>query len=548
MLSDLGKTLESERNHLLKRIEMDEVKLRKLQDEVEAQRQVVLKKKEGMGKYSALFMHPKRNKKTDRMQRMGRQNAVMQTKRIIEAQIEHVKFEYESLDVKFNRALGRNMDLRRKIDLLRRERVIYRKLFTKLERELKDIKKQIGQENETIERLYEQRDMAQMDMVDLKQEMEHTQAEIRREWDLLNQVIQVARDKETVNSGEVEDVTVGLLTPEEEEQLKQSVRKGMWALGKGKVQLKAHKARIMEHEEIWNRISKGTGHGSVEELVNAFKTAEERKYNKVAAASLLTTEIEGLEMELKDLYKHLKSRKGIMGGGDKDAQRSAQAEALKQRVDKTETALKQQQAENATARKLLEALMDPVMALFTRLGCDRLVGSGGDEEGIVVATTDADPDDGAPRPFFDAAVRQSINSGLSINNVEDFISVIEARARYMVQQYAAVTSMSARPTSSTLGPLAPPGKMRELIQSSALTVAAADDVFGLAAKDGDIEDRPLSRGEMLRRAAMQLQADAFKATKSASLAAVQVLASQDQHGAYGTAAQFMASGNSKHEP
>ena len=80
-----------------------------------------------LGKYDRFFLNDKGHHP------LGRRNAVLATKFIVERQLNKVEVELGRVIAKRNAASDNNADVRRRIDSVRRESVVFRDLFNKME-------------------------------------------------------------------------------------------------------------------------------------------------------------------------------------------------------------------------------------------------------------------------------------------------------------------------------------------------------------------------------------------------------------------------------
>lgn len=110
-----------------------------------------------------------RHKVLHQRKHLGGVNASKENHQMINKQIRILENRLDKALTKFNEALANNKELRDTIDGLRRERVVFDNIYRKLERELLDKKKQMGEIIEASNLAYEQRDVAQMEIASIEQ-------------------------------------------------------------------------------------------------------------------------------------------------------------------------------------------------------------------------------------------------------------------------------------------------------------------------------------------------------------------------------------------
>lgn len=91
---------------------------------------------------------------------MGGVNAGFESQVTISKQIKILENRLDKANQKFNEAISLNSRLRKEIDSLRRERVVFDNLYKKLEKELNKKKIKMAEIIENANNAYEQRDVA----------------------------------------------------------------------------------------------------------------------------------------------------------------------------------------------------------------------------------------------------------------------------------------------------------------------------------------------------------------------------------------------------
>ena len=116
---------------------------KELEQKIMALESKVFERRQRLGEYNALFMSLDGAAERAPRQRLGAREAVSGTKRIIEINLHKVQSELAAQGMKLNRARDRNLHLREKVDLLRKEHITFRKLFGSMGGDLEGLKEKI---------------------------------------------------------------------------------------------------------------------------------------------------------------------------------------------------------------------------------------------------------------------------------------------------------------------------------------------------------------------------------------------------------------------
>ncbi|CAE7640739.1 ODA1, partial [Symbiodinium sp. KB8] len=451
--------LGGEREAVLAKLEKTKAEIPDLKNRIDALKTKVEEKRNAMGRYTGLFTANEVDADLREVKQLGRRNAAQQTKVIMEKKLNHLQFEIESTDVKFQNALGRNLNMKKEIDILRRERITFDNLFDKLERELQRTKKEISATETEVEENYAARDAAQYEMQDVTTEMDHAEAEVRKEMAAINKLF-MAEEAAAEGSAEAK---VGNLSLEQENQLRRNVKKGMWKLGKDKALLRSLKMQLMKYEHTWNEIMKHTRCNTIEELTDKFREFERavrvtflssgqlcvsylrhhQKFGKVSAAGALVHEIETLEREVKELKAleevNQREQEEAGAGVELNARDSIEDGAVRD----LEAKLQGYQHKIHRLKHEQEVLLEPVYNLFCKLGLDRQVTASGEDPKERPAArvqsmpraSDAESShhkpeeaDALPPMFSHARVVQDVTNGITLKTLPVFLGILEQYA------------------------------------------------------------------------------------------------------------------------
>lgn len=124
---------------------------------------------------------------------IGGVNAGQENQNSLCKQIKILENRLDKANQKFNEAISVNKNLRQQIDSLRRERVIFDNLYKKLEKELHDKRKKMAEIIETANSAYEERDKANDQIENLKQQAKREAKDFENELKELSQLAEKNR-------------------------------------------------------------------------------------------------------------------------------------------------------------------------------------------------------------------------------------------------------------------------------------------------------------------------------------------------------------------
>ena len=114
-------------------------------------------------------------------EQIGGINASRDNASALNKQLRILENRLDKANQKFNEAIAQNKVLREEIDNLRRERVIFDKIYQKLEKELHSKRKDMANIIEAANNAYEDRDKAQDTLTTIKDQAKKEQAEFEKE-------------------------------------------------------------------------------------------------------------------------------------------------------------------------------------------------------------------------------------------------------------------------------------------------------------------------------------------------------------------------------
>ena len=125
--------------------------------------------------------------------RMGGINASKENNRNIAKQIRILESRLDKALMKYNETLANNTELRKKIDGLRQERVVFDGIYKKLENELQGKQEIMAKLIEQSNQAYQARDAAKEEMRRIQIEGQWKQASFEKQWKELGEAIEADR-------------------------------------------------------------------------------------------------------------------------------------------------------------------------------------------------------------------------------------------------------------------------------------------------------------------------------------------------------------------
>lgn len=133
-----------------------------------------------------------------------------------------------------NEERKKNRELKRTINDFRQERLVFNGVFTRLEQELEKEKSRVDHSTTAIEAAYASRDKAQTLMRELSEEFQVEKSRWLKEWRELGAKLGATDEvQEATTVGNMDEFKLGELTLGEEQQLKSSLWKKLWGMGRG---------------------------------------------------------------------------------------------------------------------------------------------------------------------------------------------------------------------------------------------------------------------------------------------------------------------------
>ncbi|KAI8507209.1 hypothetical protein Bbelb_145890 [Branchiostoma belcheri] len=261
----------------------------------------------------------------------------------------------------FNEALTRNAKLREEIDSLRTERARFEQLFKKLDKELKDTRKEIGETIESSTAAYDSRDEAQAKMILLKEKADKDLAQHTQETKELQRVIDHDRKLK-------EFMGIKTMEREEDEQARaQRIKREMEEAERKKKEAKEES--VETYEEAFMKIREVTGEEDLDLLVEKFIETEDRNFALFNYVNEQNNELEKLHDEIEEIQEEIKRFQ--QQGVSIEQQRQLILKDLEEQSETAGKTANEHDERSKAINKILDQLKAGINSLFDKLSCDR---------------------------------------------------------------------------------------------------------------------------------------------------------------------------------
>lgn len=334
----------------------------------------------------------------EQQKKMGGCNASSQSDIAVTKQIRILENRLDKSLVRFNESLATNRKLRETIDNLRRERAVFDTIYKKLEREHQEAKSAMADIIESSNQAYEARDEAQAKLALQKDKVE--------------------KEMMTYNT-EIKDLTRFL---EQDKKLKmfmgvkaqdREIEEGEAVAGKVKKDVEDKEGAesgetVQSYEEAFAKIKEQTGLDDIDQVVEKFQAEEKKNFSLFHYINELNNEIEALDEKKNEFQSQIEVIKSQ--GKRIDNQRKRALAHLEETLNNSEKEASALELKYTNTTKILSQMKTGVVRLFDRIGCDKT--SLNDMLG---------------------------NTGISENNIIQYLGIIEQRANEILQMYNAVS-------------------------------------------------------------------------------------------------------------
>jgi len=246
---------------------------------------------------------------------------------------------------------------------LRRERVIFDKIYKNLEAELKQKKKVMSEKIEKAEESYLERHFGNLHLAEAKEKAKNERANFEQEWKKI--------EKEIEESKKVYDYQKNIEENKIAEMKKadQNAFKDLRAEEeKQRKALEQTMNELMEIEKNIDKLKKETNIGSIEEIVKAFKEYEDTNASLSKHVSDLNTDLEKVEKQIADTKREIDQYKGAGLLGEDPGKTQVDAE-LAGKIEDTTKKIEFYTKKYEDTMKTISALKIGIRNIYESIGC-----------------------------------------------------------------------------------------------------------------------------------------------------------------------------------
>jgi len=448
----------------------------RLQDQADAfTRKIELERRRGVDLETQIR---KTKEKIDEQRRkMGGIDAAREDTVKTQRQIKILENRLDKALAKHNEALAKNKHLRRTVDDLRKERLVFDDIYEKLQHELEEKKLEMGNVIEVSNKAFEARDRAVHEMARLKTQANKEQAAFESEFaELGKQIEHDRRMKEFMrhraDDSEARAAEISRQAALAEAENNKKLVKSKWTFAKDRVSQGITAARVNSYAAAFATIAEFTGESDVEKLVEQFVEAEEENFRLFSYVNQLNSEIEKLEEQIAELTREIARHRGE--GSAHDAEKARAVRALDERLRRAESRARRYDRKHAAAMRTMAKLKDGAWRVFNKIGCN-------------------------------TEVNRALlgEDGVTDHNVMQYLGVIEQRTNEILQMFAASRTASRTDAQGLEGDgafaaLLRAGPTSAAAPASALRIDPPSTTAPMAEDDSEEEDdeRPLTRDEI----------------------------------------------------
>ncbi|XP_048880083.1 coiled-coil domain-containing protein 114 [Brienomyrus brachyistius] len=265
--------------------------------------------------------------------------------------------------VRFNEQLGKNTQLRAELETLRVERIRFQHLQRKLDKELQDIHRDIGEVINQSTNAYDSRVEAQSKMVILKEKAVRDLTQYSAEMKELER-----------NMAHEQDLKVFMSTKSNERNIQEGgLRPGRRQGSEPQEQRRADSRELTMDslEEMFLKIHSVTGEEDLELLVTKFIQVEDRNFALFNYINEQNNEVEALQDQIGQVQREMEEFQAE--GRAQEAKRHSRLRDFEAKLREAESQAQAFESQATAASKILDQLKTGVCHLFHELNCDRSV-------------------------------------------------------------------------------------------------------------------------------------------------------------------------------
>tara|TARA_B100000795_G_scaffold201653_1_gene155474 strand:- start:236 stop:1951 length:1716 start_codon:yes stop_codon:yes gene_type:complete len=427
--------LSEEKEQTTKFMNFERSQIEQLKPVRETLRSELWRARQQMGLHNTLVADPKHDSLRElRSRKMGAEGVSGANRVRLERQCQLVIKRTMQEMAKVNKSRGLNEQMKKDIDLQRRERIIFDRVFKRMQEELADCKDESRRLEEQIEASYTERDSAQFQMQELKSQYEQEKHAFIKEYEDISLIIESEKRafERITNSTKKKSKPLAMRSPEQ-------TRAGLLMMRRRNTmnhQQEQKEADVLRREqahiteEVESLVSglelefdpRATFHDKVDTIIKIYRGMESEKFEKVQKITRLTHQLENVTesvRELDDDFNSVLESKQSLNNTRATELAHYQHELL--RVQKE---LKVADEQRHRASEALTLIFEPVHTVFFKVGCDKIVTRNDDAMDYMTH------DEGEKNSIADPTTE--VNN----DNVMLYLGVLVQRAHEALQQYA----------------------------------------------------------------------------------------------------------------
>ncbi|RUS82977.1 hypothetical protein EGW08_009262 [Elysia chlorotica] len=462
------KQLESEKEELLKELRLAESRTNQVRDEEHTDTLVTLleakdrneeemKEEDEMQKELDAKIREWEKKIKEQHKNMGgvhmssqHTTQMQKTQRVLENRLDQTK-------KRFNDCLSLNAKLRDEIESHRNEHRRFENLYKKLEKELKNLRREMAEIIESSTAAYDQRDDAQAKMIILKEKSDKDVQQHNTEMKELVRIIDHDRKlKEFMGiKGQERQEDPQLVAWRQKKEAMEAEKKK-----------ESQEDSVETYEEAFQRIKAMTGEDDIDVLVNRFIEVEDTNFALFNYVNEQNNEIEKLNDEIFAIQLEIENFKDQ--GIELESQRKHILKGLEDRQTRATREADEYEQKYKEVSKILDQLKAGIDSLFNKINCDR----------------------SAIDDMLGAA------TGVTDNNMIQYLGIIEQRTNELlaIQTYC---NSKDQDKYDPKGPgLLGEGPGAPVQPHPIIPPAVGDEYESEASEDEDEEARPFTRNEL----------------------------------------------------
>jgi len=324
------------------------------------------------------------NDKRDKLRKVEGKNSESLTK-----DIKKLDRNLDKVQQTHNEILSENRQLKDEIDRLRRERVTFDKVYEKLESDLKDKKKVLGEAWESSEKAKEKKKKIENQIKTLKMRLQREESNIEKEFqDILKDINEknvVDRieekfgnvderksPKKKENHNNLDNLNMYDDYPDADIS-RASMRKGFRSAEKRLRELsgKTPQEEVEEYNAVFESLKKKTNKTDLRDILALFEDYETKNYSLYQHLAHLSDEKETVEKQIQEVKIEIKGLvKAQENEGQEHDNKTQKIQELKHEIEDSETHSKFLETKQGGLTETINALKISIPIIFERIGCN----------------------------------------------------------------------------------------------------------------------------------------------------------------------------------